>query len=95
MPDGGVAMLAAHARAAVVTTIAETIGDALVMGPWIRDHHTDHMAVTALVREACARHPGATLLEYAAWLDELGTECDPPRAEEGPRSRWRSAVRGV
>lgn len=86
VPDGTVAALAADAAGAVVAALADAIGDAadpLVIGPWVRDHHTDHVAVAALVRAACARRPGATLLEYAVWLHELGTEHDRPDAAEG------------
>jgi len=53
------------------------------MGPWIRDHHTDHLAVAALVRRACARRPAATLLEYAVWLEERGSEHDRPGPDDG------------
>ena len=83
--DGTVAALAGATADTVVAAIANAIGDGrpLVMGPWIRDHHTDHLAVAALVRRACARCPGATLLEYAVWLDERGTAHDRPRAGEG------------
>jgi LmbE family N-acetylglucosaminyl deacetylase len=84
--DGTVARLDADEAGAIVAAIAGTIGDAgapLVMGPWIRDHHTDHLAVAALVRRACARRPAATLLEYAVWLEERGSEHDRPGPDDG------------
>jgi LmbE family N-acetylglucosaminyl deacetylase len=84
--DGTVARLAVDRADAIVATIGEAIGKGtrpLVMGPWIRDHHTDHLAVAALVRRACARRPDATLLEYAVWLEERGTGRDRPGVAEG------------
>ncbi len=83
--DGTSASLAADAADAIVAAIVAAIGEAarpLVMGPWIRDHHTDHLAVAALVRRACARRPAAALLEYAVWLDERGSDQDQPRLDE-------------
>ncbi len=80
--DGTVAELGAGRSDAIVAAIVAAVGssaNALVMGPWLRDHHTDHVAVAALVRRARAQRPRTTLLEYAIWLDELGTEADRPR----------------
>jgi LmbE family N-acetylglucosaminyl deacetylase len=88
IPDGTVADLPAGEAAAVVTALGEAIGQGkrpLVLGPWIRDHHADHLAVAALVRRACELHPAATLLEYAVWLDERGSESDRPEQQEGGR----------
>ena len=84
--DGTVASLAVGEADAIVAAIEGAIGDGgrpIVIGPWIRDHHTDHLAVAALVRRACARRPHATLLEYAVWLEERGTDDDRPSLEEG------------
>ena len=83
--DGTVADLDANENDAVVAAIADATNasaNALMMGPWLRDHHADHVAVASLVRRACAQRPGMTLLEYAIWLDELGSEADRPRAGE-------------
>jgi LmbE family N-acetylglucosaminyl deacetylase len=83
--DGTVASLEAGEAGSIVAAIAAAIGNGrrpLVMGPWIRDHHSDHLAVAALVRRACARRPAATLLEYAVWLEERGAERDRPGPAE-------------
>jgi LmbE family N-acetylglucosaminyl deacetylase len=88
VPDGMVAGLRADEAAAVVAALGEAIGRGgrtLVLGPWIRDHHADHLAVAALVRRACELHPAATLLEYAVWLEERGSESDRPGQQEGGR----------
>ena len=87
--DGTVSGLTEDAAGAIVAAIEAMIGEGghpLVMGPWIRDHHADHLAVAALVRRACARRPAATLLEYAVWLEERGTERDRPSGEDGTPS---------
>ncbi|HEX3469521.1 MAG TPA: PIG-L family deacetylase [Candidatus Elarobacter sp.] len=85
VPDGTTAQLDDRAAEGVVSAIAGAAGDGrvLVLGPWQRDHHTDHVAVARLVRRACALRPNATLLEYAIWLDERGTAADRPAAEDG------------
>jgi LmbE family N-acetylglucosaminyl deacetylase len=83
--DGTVAGLDADENDAIVAAIADAADatvKALVLGPWLRDHHADHVAVAALVRRACAHRPKTTLLEYAIWLDELGSEADRPRGGE-------------
>lgn len=83
--DGTVASLGAPHRDAIVRAIADAIGactNALVLGPWSRDHHADHVAVAALVHRACAQRPASRLLEYAVWLDELGSESDRPQPGE-------------
>lgn len=92
VPDGTVAQLEPNVAEAVVAAVEHAIDGeralasherVLLVGPWARDHHTDHVAVAALVRRACARQPGVTLLEYAVWLDELGTDRDRPEPGEG------------
>ena len=83
--DGTVASLGPDQADAIVAAIDEMIGEAghpLVMGPWIRDFHADHLAVAALVRRASSRRPAATLLEYAVWLEEAGSQRDRPAFEE-------------
>lgn len=88
VPDGTLTGLPADEADAVVAALGEAIGEGprpLVLGPWIRDHHADHLAVAALVRRACELHPAATLLEYTVWLEERGIESDRPGEQEGER----------
>lgn len=65
---------------AILSTFAPTT----VVVPWRRDPHKDHRATWNLVDAALAL-PGALLLrrlEYAIWLDELGTASDRPEPGE-------------
>ncbi|KAB0682929.1 PIG-L deacetylase family protein [Aureimonas leprariae] len=58
----------------------------LVLLPWRRDPHCDHRDAFALASGALAATdmPAATL-EYAIWLDELGSPEDRPQPDEAER----------
>lgn len=58
----------------------------LALLPWRRDPHCDHRNSWQLTH-AALRRIGArpVVLEYAIWLDELGTPEDQPRPEEACR----------
>ncbi|MFC7051221.1 PIG-L deacetylase family protein [Hansschlegelia quercus] len=84
MPASG---SAEHERALGV--LAEVVNDlrpSLALLPWRRDPHCDHRDSWALAMdalEAASAYP--TILEYAIWLDELGSEEDQPRSGEAER----------
>lgn len=74
-----------RAKAALVAIIRE-FRPALVVLPWRRDPHCDHRDAWALTMDCLAaadQHPD--LLEYAVWLDELGSPDDHPRPSEMDR----------
>ncbi|MCQ0988998.1 PIG-L deacetylase family protein [Jiella marina] len=55
----------------------------LVLLPWRRDPHRDHRDSWLLVSAACeAESLRVDSLEYAIWLDELGSEEDQPQPGE-------------
>jgi LmbE family N-acetylglucosaminyl deacetylase len=57
----------------------------LVMLPWRRDPHCDHRASYVLAAHAMRLHPPTMTLEYAIWLDELGSDGDHPMSTEATR----------
>lgn len=72
-----------QSAAARVAGLVREFRPDLALLPWRRDPHCDHRASWKLARTAmvCAgTHP--LTLEYAIWLDELGTPDDHPRRDE-------------
>jgi LmbE family N-acetylglucosaminyl deacetylase len=66
-----------------VVALVRTFEPDLALLPWRRDPHCDHRASWTLARSAigsAGRHP--IVLEYAIWLEELGSPDDYPRREE-------------
>jgi LmbE family N-acetylglucosaminyl deacetylase len=60
-----------------IAAVAPTI----VFSPWLRDGHSDHVAVSLAVRRALATS-SAALYEYTVWLADFGTPEDAPRPDE-------------
>ena len=66
-----------------VSKLIEAFAPDLLLLPWRRDPHCDHRASWQLLMEATARAAvKPEVLEYAIWLDELGTRDDFPRQGE-------------
>jgi LmbE family N-acetylglucosaminyl deacetylase len=84
--DGSLASLDASARAATVERLAREIAafDAdMVVAPWRRDPHSDHMAAAALTSDAVSSLPRVPRsLSYEVWLPIRGTDADRPTADE-------------
>lgn len=74
----------AHERAvARAGRIVHELSPRLALLPWRRDPHRDHRGAWRLAMDAIARS-GSTprILEYAIWLDALGSPDDQPRTGE-------------
>ena len=84
MPERG---SAAHAAAvAAIEAVLKELEPGLVLLPWRRDPHCDHRAAWRLAMEAIAAWGRAPeVLEYAIWLDEIGSPEDHPAADEAER----------
>jgi len=84
--DGSLSSLGACARAATVERLGRAIAafDAdMVLAPWRRDPHPDHMAAAALTSDAVSSLPSAPQrLSYEVWLPIRGTDADRPTAHE-------------
>jgi len=84
--DGSLSSLVASARAASVERLAREIAtfDAdMVLAPWRRDPHPDHMAAAALTSDAVSSLPSAPRsLSYEVWLPIRGTDVDRPTVDE-------------
>ncbi len=84
--DGSLGSLTATDRAPTVERLAREIDafDAdMVLAPWRRDPHPDHMAAAALTSDAIsslARVPHC--LSYEVWLPIRGADIDRPTAHE-------------
>lgn len=52
-----------------------------ILTPWRRDHHSDHIATTQLVREAAAKKD-ILIVEYPVWLWKKGSINDWPKKGE-------------
>lgn len=67
----------------VIGQIAESFLPDLVILPWRRDPHCDHRASWVLAQRALAQAAlSPDILEYAIWLDEIGSPEDRPSANE-------------
>jgi LmbE family N-acetylglucosaminyl deacetylase len=66
---------------ACLSEIMERLQPDLVVLPWRRDPHCDHRASWQLMQEALGK-ARPMILEYAVWLDELGSPDDKPQAGE-------------
>lgn len=71
-----------RSAAARVSSVVEKLRPELVVVPWRRDPHCDHRAAWHLVHDALKISPRPLILEYAIWLDELGSPSDRPHASE-------------
>lgn len=85
-PDGGLASLGRAQRERLVAAVARriaSVGARIVLAPWPRDPHPDHVATAQIVGEAVAR--GArrpTLYYYGVWLPMRGDSTSLPRPGE-------------
>jgi LmbE family N-acetylglucosaminyl deacetylase len=85
LPDAGIVRGDPGWQRAVARTadLAAGLRPALVLAPWRRDPHRDHVDAHALIVEALQRaRLRPRLLEYPIWLDELAAEDDRPRPGE-------------
>ncbi len=57
----------------------------LIVAPWRRDPHCDHRGSWQMMRESLGRSLRPPTLEYAVWLDELGSAEDHPQTCEAKR----------
>jgi LmbE family N-acetylglucosaminyl deacetylase len=84
--DGSPPMLSSAQRAATLARLAaaiEAFAPQLVLAPWPRDPHPDHIACAALTQTALARVRHAPRLGwYQVWLQIRGTPADFPGAGE-------------
>lgn len=103
LPDAGIRREDPPWRAAVEKTanlLIESHPD-VVLAPWRRDPHRDHRNSHALVAEAIVKSGiQPRMLEYAIWLDELGSPGDQPGPGEVERvrldiARWRALKRAA
>lgn len=84
-PDTGLAHSgpAAEVLAARIAAHLREFAPTIVLSPWIRDAHGDHIAAATAVRRALALSGSpAELYEYTVWLDDLGTSSDMPLPHE-------------
>lgn len=74
-----------RAKASLMAIIRE-LRPGLVVVPWRRDPHCDHRDAWSLTMDCLdATDQSAEVLEYAVWLDELGSPEDHPRDTEMER----------
>jgi LmbE family N-acetylglucosaminyl deacetylase len=90
-PDSALGSLDAGARTRVVSRLTELLrsfAPELVLAPWERDPHPDHIAAAAIARLAfeTARVPGSAFAGYDVWLSIRGTVLDAPQPGEAMRS---------
>src|ERR1700744_1071354 len=71
-----------HCTVAQLSSIVKELKPDLVVLPWRRDPHCDHRASYRLAMQAMRVQPPLAVLEYAIWLDELGSEQDQPLPSE-------------
>lgn len=86
LPDGGLAGLSGERCEAASARLASSLAafdPDLVLLPWRRDPHADHVACAALARLALARSRlRVPVAEYEVWLRIRGAESDRPRPGE-------------
>jgi LmbE family N-acetylglucosaminyl deacetylase len=84
--DGSLGSLRSTTRAGTVERLAREIAafdPDLVLAPWQRDPHPDHMAAAALTSDAISSLPSAPqCLSYEVWLPIRGADVDRPTADE-------------
>jgi LmbE family N-acetylglucosaminyl deacetylase len=74
-----------RAKSAVVAILRD-LQPRLVVLPWRRDPHRDHRDAWSLGMDCLlAAGTSADILEYAIWLDELGSRADHPQGLEVER----------
>jgi LmbE family N-acetylglucosaminyl deacetylase len=86
LPDSAIPPPASDAwekTLAELTTIVRNFHPTLAVMPWRRDPHCDHRDSWLLATKALKRADARpVILEYAIWLDELGTSSDRPQEGE-------------
>jgi LmbE family N-acetylglucosaminyl deacetylase len=91
LPDSALGSLDPDVRAGVVSNLSElfrSFGPELVLAPWQRDPHPDHVAAATLARLAfeSARVPDSAFAGYDVWLSIRGDSRDVPQPGEAMRS---------
>jgi LmbE family N-acetylglucosaminyl deacetylase len=91
LPDSALGSLDASTRSTVVSTLSDlfrAFGPELVLAPWQRDPHPDHVAAATIARLAfeAACVPGSAFAGYDVWLSIRGDSCDAPQPGEAMRS---------
>ncbi len=84
--DGSLGSIAARKRGEVVARLADEIAafaPDVVLAPWRRDPHPDHIASAAVASDALARlDRPPTLVSYEVWLPIRGSDRDRPSEQE-------------
>ena len=86
LPDGTLSILPSASRASTIERLSAEIAafePDVVLAPWRRDPHPDHMAAAALTTAAIAASTLAPrILSYEVWLPIRGSDAERPRTEE-------------
>ena len=89
LPDAGMPAAGSADYRAARDKLVAILGDLLpklVLLPWRRDPHRDHRDSWTLAMDSLsAAGQAPDILEYAIWLDEIGSEEDRPRDGEMER----------
>jgi LmbE family N-acetylglucosaminyl deacetylase len=91
LPDSALGSLDPSERSSVVSTLSHLLrsfAPELVLAPWQRDPHPDHMAAAAIARLAfeAACLAGSAFAGYDVWLSIRGDSRDVPQPGEAIRS---------
>jgi LmbE family N-acetylglucosaminyl deacetylase len=91
LPDSALGSLDASTRSTVVSKLSDlfcAFVPELVLAPWQRDPHPDHVAAATIARLAfeAACVPGSAFAGYDVWLSIRGDSCDAPQPGEAMRS---------
>jgi len=91
LPDSALGSLDPSARSTLVSKLSDlfrTFDPELVLAPWQRDPHPDHVAAATIARLAfeAACVPGSAFAGYDVWLSIRGDSRDAPQPGEAMRS---------
>jgi LmbE family N-acetylglucosaminyl deacetylase len=98
LPDSALGSLDRSTRTRVVSRLSDLLHafvPELVLAPWARDPHPDHIAAATIARLAfdAARVPGSTFAGYDVWLSIRGEASDAPQPGEAMRSTVELSAR--
>jgi len=98
LPDSGLVSLDTKERSRVVAQLSSlfrSFAPELILAPWERDPHPDHIAAAAIARLAfeTARVPGSAFAGYDVWLSIRGESRDAPQPGEVMRSTVELSAR--
>ena len=106
LPDGELSTLGDGVRSEIVARLAvlfEAFAPDMLLAPWQRDPHPDHVGAARIAADAARTSAGAIRQAgYEVWLSVRGTTADRPRAaqtqsfvvelDEGIQKRKREAI---